>query len=399
MAMTAERYTDYMYGLIDKVMKDIGPRESCSEEERELGRLFSSEISEACERVETQEFTCSPTAFLGFFPYLVLMYLAGVVLYFFLPAVSVALALVGGAVLYFEVVRYRELLDPIFPRRKGANVAGYVKPSGEPTRRVYISAHFDSAYEFKLWYWFKGFSAPLMGVGIFGLLLLLGFSIARTAAQPAGLPEGAYWILGYILIGFSPLVAINAFFHTRDLVPGAMDDMAGIAVLAGLAKYFKDARAIGDFYPETTEVVLLGMSSEEAGLRGAKRCASQLRQEPGPLPLFSIFLDGIYDERYLTVFRRELWPGSKMDPGLVDIAAKAAEDSGFKADVRSLPLGATDASAFAIAGIPAVSLCLAENDKLAPNYHTRLDTIDNIQPKSLAIALQIVIDMVRRIDA
>src|SRR5450759_4337873 len=109
MAMTAERYTDYMYGLIDKVMKDIGPRESCSEEERELGRLFSSEISEACERVETQEFTCSPTAFLGFFPYLVLMYLAGVVLYFFLPAVSVALALVGGAVLYFEVVRYREL--------------------------------------------------------------------------------------------------------------------------------------------------------------------------------------------------------------------------------------------------------------------------------------------------
>jgi hypothetical protein len=398
MAMTAERYTDYMYALIDKVMKDIGPRESCSEQERELGKLFADEVAGACEKVETDEFTCSPTAFLGFFPYLVLMYLAGVVLYFFLPEVSIALVLLGGIVLFLEVVRYKEFLDPIFPKRTGENVAGFVKPGKEAKRRVYVSAHFDSAYEFKMWYWFKGLSAPIMGAGVLALLLLLGFSIARTVAQPVGLPQGVYWIFGYILIGFSPLIAIFAFFHTKDLVPGAMDDMAGVAVLAGLARYFVDARKSGEFYPENTEVVLLGMSSEEAGLRGAKRYAAAIRDNPGELPLFSIFLDGIYDERYLTVFRREVWPGSKMDPGLVDIASKAIEDGGFKADVRALPLGATDGSAFALAGIPAVSFCLAENDKLAPNYHTRHDTIENIRPQSLAVALQVVIDMLRRID-
>jgi hypothetical protein len=283
MAMTADGYSTYMYDLIKKVMDDIGPRESCSEQERELGRLFGSEIAPVCEKVVTDDFTCSPTAFLGFFPYLVLMYLAGVVLYFFLPAVSVALALLGGGILFFEVVRYKELLDPLFPKRSGQNVSGYVKPRGESEKRVYVSAHLDSAYEFKLWYWFKGLSAPVMGIGAVGLLFLLGCSIARTSVNAVGLPHGVYWVLGWILVG--------------------------------LAKYFGDAMSSGDFYPQKTEVVLVGMSSEEAGLRGAKRYAARLREEPDSLPLSSIFLDGIYDERYLTIFTKEIWPGAKLDQG------------------------------------------------------------------------------------
>src|SRR5450756_2623369 len=136
-AMIAERYTDYMYNLIDKVMKDIGPRESCGEEEKQLGRLFAREIEPACGRVETEAFTCSPTAFLGFFPYLVLMFVAGVVLYFFLPPFSQALAVTGGAVLFFEVVRYKEFIDPVYPKKEGENLS--LIHISEPTRLGMIS--------------------------------------------------------------------------------------------------------------------------------------------------------------------------------------------------------------------------------------------------------------------
>jgi hypothetical protein len=397
--MIAERYTDYMYDLIDKVMKGIGPRESCSEKERELGRLFAVEIAPACERVETETFTCSPTAFLGFFPYLVLMYLAGVVLYFFLPAASLALAFIGGAVLFLEVVRYKELIDPVYPKREGENVVGFVKPRGEVTKRVYVSGHFDSAYEFKMWYWFKGFSTVLMGIGFLSVVLLFGFSLARTIAEPVGTPEAAaFKVLGYILIGLSPLVAVFTFFHTEDVVPGAMDDMAGVAVVAGLSKYLADARESGEFFPEHTEVVLLGLSSEEAGLRGAKRYAARHVAEQEDLPASAVFLDGIYDESFFTVFRKEVWPGGKMDPRLVDLARQAAEDNGFELRVGVLPLGATDACAFALAGIPSVSMSLWDTKRLVPHYHTRYDTIEHIKPRSLAVALQTVIDMLRRID-
>jgi hypothetical protein len=400
MTVIAERYTEYMYNLIDRVIKDIGPRESCSREERDLGRLFADEIEPACDSVETESFTCSPAAFLGFFPYLVLMYFAGLALYFFLPPVSLALAFAGCAVLYIEVVRYKEFIDPLFPRKEGENVVGLVKPRGEVRRRVYVSAHFDSAYEFKIWLWFKSLSVPVMGIGILAVLLLFGFSLARTIAEPVGLPgAAAFRVLGYVLIALSPVVLVFAFFHTGDVVPGAMDNMAGIAVVAGLARYLEDAGETGDFYPESTEVLLLGLSSEEAGLRGSKRYASRHRKECEDTPSHAIFLDGIYDERYFTVFRKEIWPGGKMDPGLVELARRAAAENGFDIDVGVLPLGATDASAFALAGIPAVSMSLWDTSRLVPHYHTRYDTIEHIRPRSLTVALQTVIDMLRFIDA
>lgn len=399
-AMIAERYTDYMYNLIDKVMKDIGPRESCSEKEKELGRLFAREIEPACERVETEAFTCSPTAFMGFFPYLVLIFIAGVVLYFFLPPVSLVLGIVGGAILFFEVVRYRELIDPVYPRREGENVVGSVKPRSEVRKRVIVSAHLDSAYEFKIWYWFKNFSAPLMGTGFLAVALLVGFSLARTIAEPVGLPQAtAFKILGIVLIALSPVVILFAFWHTKDVVPGAMDNMAGTAVVAGLGKYLKDARDGVEFFPESTEVVLLGLSSEEAGLRGAKRYAARHLEECKALPTHAIFLDNVCDERYFTVFRKELFMGAKMDPYLVDLAQDAAKKNGFDINPGVVPVGASDASAFAQAGIPCVSMILCDSKRLAPNYHTRYDTIENVRPQSLTVALQTVIDMLRSIDA
>ena len=395
--MIAEKYTDYMYDLIDKVMKTIGPRESCSEEEKRLGRLFSDEIKPCCDRVEAETFTCSPTAFVGFFPFLVIMYIAAVVLFFFVPPISCLIAVVAFVVIIAEVVRYKELIDPIWPKRDGENVLGFIEPRKDATRRVYVSGHLDSAYEFKIWYWFKGASAAVMGAGAFVLVLLFGFSLAASIAKPVGLPSSTvYWAFGFILVGLTPLIGLFWFFHTDDVVPGAMDDMAAVAVLAGLGRYFKEARVTEGFYPETTEVVLLALSSEEAGLRGAKRFAASHKGDA--LPACGIFLDGIYDEDFFTVFEKELWPGAVMDPEMVTIAKDAAKEMGVKLEVGNLPLGATDASAFALAGIPAASLCLSETKRLVPHYHTRLDTIDNIKPHSLAVALQATIEMLRIID-
>jgi Peptidase family M28 len=397
--MIAERYTDYMYNLIDSVVKEIGPRFACSDEEKRLGRLFADEIRPACDRVDTETFTCSPTAFMGLFPYLVLMYIAGVVVYFFLPAVSAALALAGGAMFVLEVVRYKEFMDPLFPKREGENVAGIVKPTGEVKRRVVVSAHFDSAYEFKIWYWFKSFSVVVMILGFTALILLFGFSFARTIAEPVGTPESkVFLVFGIILAAFTPLIAILAFWHTSDVTPGAMDNMSGIAVVTGLARYLKDASERREFYPHGTEVVLLGCSSEEAGLRGAKRFAARHLEEFSAIPTYGIFLDCLYDEDYFTVFKREMYMGVGLDQGLVDLMHKAAGENDFKIKTGVIPFGATDGSAFAQAGINTVSMFMLDMSRMPPNYHTRHDTIEHIKPHCLAVALQTVIDMVRLLD-
>ncbi|MBN2027223.1 MAG: M28 family peptidase [Actinobacteria bacterium] len=395
----ADKYRNYMYGLVDRAVSSIGPRESCSDEEKRLGRLFAQEIEPTCERIDVEQFTCSPKAFLGFFPYLVLLYLAGVVLYYIYPPVSIILSAIGIGILFYEVVRYRELIDLFYPKREGENVAGFVAPRGEVRKRVIVSAHLDSAYEFKVWYWLKGQSVPAMAVAFLAPVLLLGASLARTIADSSGVPDNtAFTVLGIILIAISPVVAIFFFFHTRDVVPGAMDDMAGIAVVAGLARYLRDAREGDGFYPEHTEIVLLALSSEEAGLRGAKRYAARHKNEYLQVPTFALFLDNIADERYLTAFKREVWCGAKMDPYLLELSREAAAANGRDIITAVMAVGATDASAFVREEIPSLSICCYNSSRLMPNYHTRHDTIENVRPESLAVSLQLVVDMIRRID-
>jgi len=395
----AERYSDYMYGLIERVMEEVGPRESCSEAERKLGAIFAGEVRPHCSRLETERFTCSPKAFLGFFPFLVLGYLAALALYYVLPPLSLAVSAICVGILYFEVVRYRELIDPLFPRREGENVIGVIAPRGKAERRFIVSAHLDSAYEFKVWYWLKGLAVPAMALAFAAPLILMAGALARTIAGTTGTPGStAARVLGYLCIALAPVVVPFAFFHTGDVVPGAMDDMAGVSVLAGVARCLGEARSGGGFYPQRTEVVLLALSSEEAGLRGAKRYARRHREELRSLPTYAVFLDGIYDERYLTAFKRELFCGARMDPRLVELAERAAAANGYPIKTAVLAVGASDGSAFCREGVPSVSICCQDSSRLVPHYHTRLDTAEKVRRESLAVCLQVVLDMLKLVD-
>src|SRR5262249_37300010 len=109
--------------------------------------------------------------------------------------------------------------------------------------------------------------------------------------------------------------------------------------------------------------------------------------------------DGVYDERYLTVIERELFTGAHHDPRLVRLAQTVAGNHRWPLQTRMIPLGATDATAFAVAGLPSVSLLCQDISRLVPNYHTRRDTIDHRRPESLGVMLQLVLDMIERLDA
>ena len=400
MKMSADRYTDYMYSLVKRVIDEIGPRPSCSEQEKKLARLLVEEWKPLCDRLESEAFTCSPTAFLGFIPVSVLLYFAAVALYWFYPLASFILVVLGFSMLFFELLRYREFVDFMFPRRQGENIMGTIRPKGEPARRVIVSAHMDSAYEFNLIYYLRNAVIPLVEIAIAGLVITLCGSLAKTIAYFYSFADAtAFTVVGYIMIAFTPLMALFLFFHTYKPVPGAMDDMSGVAVVAGLGKYLDEAQKTGGWLPERTEVVLLAMSSEEAGLRGAKRYVTKHLQEMKTTPTYGLFLDGIYDEKYLTVTYRELCTGAKHDPGLVKMAQDAAASRNWHIFNRMIPLGGTDASPFSLKGIPAVCLHCQDTSRAVPNYHTRNDTCEHIRPESLSVSLQLVLDMLQQIDS
>ncbi len=399
MKMSADRYTDYMYGLVKKVIDEIGPRPSCSDEEKRLGRLLVEEWKPICDKVETETFTCSPTAFLGYIRFSVTLFFAAVVLYWFYPLASFIMVAIGFSMTFLEFLRYREFVDFLFPRKQGENIIGTIRPKGEATRRVIVSAHMDSAYEFNFIYYLKNAAIPVIELGMVGSVIALCGSLAKTIGYFYGFADAwAFTVVGYIMIAFTPLMALLFFFHTYKPVPGAMDDMAGVAVAAGLGKYLDEARKNGDWLPERTEVVLLAMSSEEAGLRGAKRYVSRHLQELKTTPTYGLFLDGVYDEKYLTVTYRELCTGARHDPELVKMAQDAAASHNWHIFTRMIPLGGTDASPFSLKGVPAICLHCQDTTRAVPNYHTRNDTYEHIRPESLSVSLQLVLDMLKRID-
>jgi hypothetical protein len=399
MKMSADKYTDYMYSLVKKVIDGIGPRPSCSEQEKKLGRLLAEEWQPFCDRVDAEAFTCSPNAFLGFIPFSVLLYFAAVVLYWFYPLASFVLIAIGFIMVFFELLRYREFVDFLFPRKQGENIIGTIRPKGEAARRVIVSAHMDSAYEFNLIYYLRNAIIPITEIAIAGLVIALCGSLAKTIAYYYGFADTtAFTAVGYVIIAFTPVMALFLFFHTYKPVPGAMDDMSGVAVVAGLGKYLDEARRNGNWLPEKTEVVLLAMSSEEAGLRGARRYVSKHLQEMKTTPTYGLFLDGIYDEKYLTVTNRELCTGAKHGPGLVKMAQDTAASHNWHIFARMIPIGGTDASPFSLQGIPAVCLHCQDTSRAVPNYHTRDDTYEHIRPESLSVSLQLVLDMLKRID-
>ncbi len=397
--MRANNYKKYMYDFIDRVVTETGPRISCSESEKRAGQMLAEEIGPVCDQVNIESFTCSPAAFLGFFPIIVGLYMVSLIFYWIWPPVAALLIFAAILIYVLESVLYKEFIDRFFKKGESENVVGIIKPKGDVKKRVIVSGHLDSAFEFNLWFLFKNAAIPIMIVTVFAFFYLFIISTIRAIAMFSHV-GGAdiFGTLGIIALALAPFVTLFIFFHTYSPVPGAMDDMAGVAVTAGVGKYLDDAGKDGGFFPEHTEIVLIGMGCEEAGLRGAKRYAQKHVEDTRSIPTYGIFLDGIYDEKYLTVINREVSTGATHDPRIVKLAQDVASDNEFPIKQASIPIGASDASAFSLAGIPSTCLLCQDTSKLVPNYHTRYDTIDHIRPESLAVSLQMVMDMIERID-
>ena len=393
----ADAYRDSMHDFVRAVLEEIGPRESCSENERRLGRRLVERWRALGLDVRTETFTCRPKAFLGFIPIATALYLLATAAYWIAPLVCFFFAAASLALLWFELLRYRELIDPLFAEAQGENVIGVVKPSGPVERRVIVSAHQDSAYEFNLWYFLKSAALPVMVVGFAAVLVPLVGGLLKSL-YGAGNESHAFNVVGFVAIALYPVVGLNFFFHTYAVVPGAMDDLAGISVVDAVARALADAGRDGQSALQGTEVVLLAVSAEESGLRGAKRFAERHRAELHAIPTFVVNVDGVYDERHLTVIDRELTTSVRHDPRLIRLARACAAARGRSIHQHMIPLGASDATAFAQAGVATVALLCQDATRLVPNYHTRLDTLDHVRPESLSGMLQLVLDMIAEID-
>lgn len=395
-------YTNYAARAIKKVCKEIGPRFSGTEQEKKGIEFMSEELRTCCDDVRVDSFSVHPKAFLGWIPMSGILMIVAAALFFaaqFFGIIPLFYAVVALAVfcIFFavtEFVFYNETLDPFTPKKESYNTYGIRKASGETKRRIIFSGHADSSMEWR----FSYLGGPkllilTLGGGVAGLVYTAGASIfmaVKTAADPAFAESMTADILSYIMLGFIVFyIPVIFMYDKKRVVEGANDDLTGCFTSIAVLKFMQD----NDIRFENTEVVALCTGSEEVGLRGAKDFVKKHAKEFSDVETVFIALDTIRDFDHMAVYNKDMSGVVKNNPEACNLIKKAAETEGYDLPYRTVSLGATDAAAVSKSkcGIKAASFA-AMDPAPARYYHTRLDTHENLDLKTIEAGVGICLE-------
>lgn len=384
--------TNFSVRGIKKICKDVGPRPAGSEQEHEAQKLMAAELDGACDKVEIEPFDVHPGAFLGWILTDGIMMIAAIVLFFFgMSAIALALCALSLIFAIVEFLLYKKLLDPFFPKKASHNVVAVRKPKGEVKRRIIFSGHADSANEWRFTYYGGSkLLVPIIGLSFVGILLGLVLGIWAVAAGHAfsAADSGALNVMRYVFLAWIPILFTALFFENKKRpVMGANDDLTGCFISMAVVKYMQQH----DIRFENTEVWVVLTGSEEAGLRGAKAFCKAHKNELSDVETVFVGLDTIRDYDFAAVYSRDLTGTVKNDAGACALVKEAAKQTGLDLPYKSVFFGATDAAAVTQAGMKAVSVS-AMDPAPAKYYHTRLDTADNLDIKTVEAVLGVALE-------
>ena len=135
----------------------------------------------------------------------------------------------------------------------------------------------------------------------------------------------------------------------------------------------------------------MAAGSEESGLRGSKAYMKAHGEELKDVPTVFIGLETFRDYEDIAIYERDMTGTVKMDSGACTLMKKAGLEAGLDLPYSSVFVGASDAAAVQQAGMPAVTLA-AMNPGPPRYYHTRLDTADNMDMKTVEKCLEIALN-------
>lgn len=396
-------YANYAARSIKKVCKEIGPRFSGSEQEKKGIEYMAEELKTCCDDVKIDSFSVHPKAFLGWIPLAVVLMSISSVLFFVaqqfeitpLFYVPVAFAAISIFFIITEFLFYRETLDKFLPKKTSYNTYGVRKASGETKRRIIFSGHADSAMEWRFTYYAKGkLLYPVVGGALIGVVFCAVCSViavVKSFTDPEFVASQAVDILSYIMLGFIVFfIGASFFYDKKRIVEGANDDLTGCFTSIAVLKFMQD----NDIRLENTEVVALCTGSEEVGLRGAKDFCKKHGKEFSDVETVFVALDTIRDFDHMTIYNKDMTGTVKNSLKVCNLIKEGAEIAGFEnIPFKSIPLGSTDAAAVSKSkcGIKAASFC-AMDPTPARYYHTRLDTHENLDLKSIEAAVGICLE-------
>lgn len=394
---------DYMIEEITHICKALPKRAPGSEGEKVSCEYMADVLRKdgGCERSDVESFQEHPGSFYGWIYITVTCALIGLIVFFFMPIISVVLIVMGIVIMVLQFGIYKQAVDFLFPEKTGHNVTAIKKCSGEVKGRVFFNGHPDAAWNWPVNMKFGGIAYEAHNIiSIVGTLYLLALSmiaVVKFGVAPMVMTAsgGLFWC-GISAILFVPaLVGMYFMWDQNTVVDGANDNLTGCYMGIAVLKAMNDA----GMELEHTEVGVILSGSEEAGLRGSKAWCEAHRGEFDDVPTWFYSFDTIHDAKFLAVNYRDLNALVKADTDVSDSFMNAAKELNIQCSKGMVPPlgGATDSAAFAQAGYKSTGIT-GLNHHLESYYHTIYDTYDNLNRAGLADCYAVAVKCLENFD-
>lgn len=399
-------YTNYAIKSIKNVCKNFGPRPVGSDAEKKAQEYMLGDLKNFCDEANREEYKCSDKAFMSWVPLgAVLLVLSIVCFTLGWAAVGLGLCLLTLFFILAEFIFYKPVLDVFFPKKTSGNVWGVIKPAGETKKRIILSGHTDSAFEWT--YTYKGGRPAVLTIILTAIVdILLGIGGGIYAMVHFGgafgtvvWGEGGNLALKIIAVVFyisvPVLIAAIKFCNFKLPVMGANDDLTGVFISCAAAKFLHD----NNIRFENTEVMVVCAGGEEAGLRGTKAFAKAHKDELSDSSVETVYVgfDTIRELDFTKIYDKDMTGMVKNDRKVAELIQRAAKNAGQDVSIGTIELGSTDAAAMSQAGVRAASI-VAMDPTPARYYHTRLDTADNLSPQAIDFGVKTALEAIFMFD-
>jgi Zn-dependent M28 family amino/carboxypeptidase len=213
-------------------------------------------------------------------------------------------------------------------------------------------------------------------------LVAVGALLRRRGLVKAGMALSALSAAGFFQIGAS------------RVVPGANDNLTGVATILGVAERLRETPVEG------LRVVLVSTGSEESFMEGMRAFLRRHAPRLSPAHTRIVAVDTVGSTTELVAAESEgMIVQSEYDPGLKDELSAAADAAGVHLR-RGLELSfATDALPALRAGYRAAMLGSVNEYKLPSNYHKPSDTADNVSYERVEECVALCEALIRRLAA
>jgi Peptidase family M28 len=219
---------------------------------------------------------------------------------------------------------------------------------------------------------------PQWWVGLAGpLLTVLGAVTGRSRPARAAIAVGAFG------------TAIVADVWRNATVPGANDNLSGVAALVGLAEMLRDSPVDG------VRVLLVSCGAEETLQDGIRAFVDRHQHELTPERTWFVNLDTV-GSPHLVMLEAEgpVWMESYTGPWLRDLVAERARELGIELQRGFRARASTDSIIPSRAGYPIATLVSMTDWRSPANYHLPSDIPANLDYESVAEATRLVYGLI-----